>query len=140
MTTQENALPSQIYPLHSEQNKALRRHQTPSLTKNPLDFFREIGGHVIESDHGWVNYYIHPGDNCYLENMYIYPGSRQGQNGTYLLSCLEMKAKEIHGCKWLFTTISRAIPDPDKNLQMCLKRGFKFHSSTNDAIILKKEL
>ena len=107
---------------------------------NPLDFFKEIGGYVIENEHGWVNYYLHDGGNCYLENMYIYPESRKSQNGTYILTLLEIKVKEIHGCSNLFTTINRGIPDPDKNLQICLKRGFKFHSSTNDAIILKKEL
>lgn len=112
----------------------------PSLTKNPLDFFKEIGSFVIENEHGWLNYFINNDGNCYLENMYIFPESRKRQKGTSLLSNLEIQAQEIHGCKMLYTSINRHIPQADINLQIALKRGFKFHSSNNDAIILKKEL
>lgn len=106
---------------------------------NPLDYFRERGCKVMENEHGWANYYLY-GKEAYLENLYIYPEARKNQYGTSMLSCIEMEAKEIHGCQWLVTTISRGLPDPDLNLQICLKRGFSFHSSNNDAIILKKEL
>jgi len=109
-------------------------------TNNPLDFFREIGSYVLENEHGWLNYFINSEGNCYLENMYIYPSSRKLQKGTSLLSNLELQAVEMHKCKWLFTSINRHIPQVDINLQITLKRGFKFHSSNNDAIILKKEL
>lgn len=112
----------------------------PKPIKNPLDFYREIGSHVMENEHGWLNYYINSDGNCYLENLYIYPESRKSQKFTSLLSCLELQAVELHGCKMLFTSINRHIPQVDINLQIALKRGFKFHLSNNDAIILKKEL
>lgn len=115
------------------------KHQN-LINKNPLDFFRERGGFVIESDHGWVNYYIMPSGIGYLENMYIYPESRKNQNGTYLLTLLEMELKEIRGVNFYYTTISTKFGDAEKTLQICLKRGFKFHASTDDGIILKKEI
>lgn len=121
----------------------LRKTQPSSTQKklinNPLDFFKERGGEVFENEFGWANYYLFD-KGCYLENFYIYPEFRKSQKGTSLLSQLELKIKEFHGCETLTTTISRSLGNTDRTLQICLKRGFSFHSSNNDAIILKKEL
>lgn len=105
-----------------------------------MDFFRERGGFVIESAHGWLNYYVMPSGIGYLENMHIWPESRNSQNGTYLLSVFEMELKEIRGVNFYYTTINRKFGDAEKTLQICLKRGFKFHASNDDGIILKKEI
>ncbi len=115
-----------------------QKFQTSKHT-NPLNFFIERGGHVLENEHGWCNYYI-SGDLCYLENMYIYPEKRNKQNGTMLLSNLELHATEIHKCKYLSTTIALMYNNVERALQASLKRGFKFISATNDAILLRKEL
>lgn len=117
-----------------------QKSKLSSPIKNPLDFYRERGGFVIENDHGWLNYYILPNGAAYLENLYIYPESRNDQEGTYLLSILEMELKEIRGVYSYYTTINRKFGDTDKTLQICLKRGFNFHSSTEDGIFLKKEI
>lgn len=129
----------QISQSHSGSKKDQQNSQPSKHTNNPLDFFRERGSCVVENEHGWLNYYVYE-HGCYLENMYIYPESRKNQHGTMMLSNLELHLKEIIGAKTLFTTISRSHPDKDKNLQIALKRGFKFESSTSDVIILKKEL
>jgi hypothetical protein len=110
-----------------------------SKRTNPLDFFIERGGYVIENENGWCNFYV-SGEYCYLENMYVYPHARKKQNGTSLLSNLELQLVEMHKCKYLTTTISRASGNPDLTLGICLKRGFKFSFSNDDAIVLKKEL
>ena len=93
----------------------------------------------MENDHGWLNYYIMPSGIGYLENFYVYPSERQAQNGTYLLSMLELEMKELRGIDFYYTTINRKFGDADKTLQICLKRGFKFHASNDEGIILKKE-
>lgn len=94
----------------------------------------------MENEFGWLNCYIY-GDNAYLENLHIYKEHRKKQHGTMMLSNLELVLKELHSVKVLHTSISRTgLEDPDRNLQITLKRGFKFSSSTNDVIILKKEL
>ena len=76
----------------------------------------------------------------YLENFCIYPEDRKSQNGTYLLSVFEMELKEIRGVNFYYTTINLKFGDAEKTLQICLKRGFKFHASNEDGIILKKEI
>lgn len=108
---------------------------------NPLNFFIERGGKVIETEHGWCNYYI-KGDLVYLENMYIYPEFRKSQFGTSLLMRFETQLKEIDGKSSYMTTISRQLgsENVEKTLLICLKRGFKFYSSDDNAIILIKEL
>lgn len=113
----------------------------PIKTINPLDFFIERGGKVIENENGWLNYYV-DGNVAYLENMYIYPNKRKLQNGTSLLSQLEIALKELHSCKFMFTTINRVIgkENVDKTLLICLKRGFEFSSADAGAIFLKKEI
>lgn len=108
------------------------------LIKNPLDFFRERGGFVIEQEHGWINYYVNSNGTAYLENMFIYPEFRQSQNGTYLLTIFEIELKEIRGIDLYYTSINRKFGDVEKTMQICLKRGFKFHSSNDECIILKK--
>lgn len=109
-----------------------------SKPTSPLDFYRERG-EVLESEHGWCNYYIAP-EAIYLENFYIYPEFRQSQKGTALFNQFEMKAKEIHGKNLVITTISLNFNNVERALMVCLKRGFKFHSSNAEVIILKKEL
>ena len=94
---------------------------------------------MIENIHGWANYYV-MGEIAYLENVFIYPESRQKQEGTMILTCVEMQAKEIHGCKELKTTINKLVGNPDRTLQICLKRGFSLQFADNSAIILRKEL
>jgi GNAT superfamily N-acetyltransferase len=108
---------------------------------NPLNFFIERGGKVIETEHGWCNYYVNS-NHVYLENMYIYPEFRKDQLGTSLLMRLETQIKEIEGKSLYFTSISRTIgsENVEKTLMICLKRGFKFYSSDDNAIILRKEL
>jgi GNAT superfamily N-acetyltransferase len=104
-----------------------------------LDFFRERGGKIVETEFGWCNYYIIKG-SAYLENMHIYKEYRNQQNGTALLMRFETQIKEIEGIGHYFTTINRLIGDPEKNLKICLKRGFKMHSMNEDAIYLQKEI
>ena len=133
-------MPSQIFQSTSDSKKDLRKSKPQSPTNNPLDFFRERGGFVIESDHGWLNYYIMSTGVGYLENMHIYPESRMKQNGTYLLSIFEMELKEIRGVNFYYTTINRKFGDTDRTLQICLKRGFSFAASDEISITLKKEI
>ncbi len=117
----------------------LPKYQTLKPTSSPLDFFRERGN-VMETEHGWCNFYLLPNNGAYLENFYVYPEFRQSQKGTSMFNILEMTLKEIHGVKDLTTTISLHFNNVERALQVCLKRGFKFYSASNDAIILKKEL
>lgn len=72
--------------------------------------------------------------------MFIDKNHRNSQNGTALLNMVEMAAKEIHGCKYLTTTISRHFGKPETTLKICEKRGFGVLEINEDAIILKKEL
>jgi hypothetical protein len=121
-----------------ESKKGLQNFQQTRAT-SPLDFYRERGSIVIENEHGWANYFI-MGETGYLQNMYIYPTSRRSQNGTLMLSNIELSMSEIYGCKKIMTTISRLWGDAEKTLQISLKRGFKLASLTDDAIFLIKEL
>jgi hypothetical protein len=105
-----------------------------------LEFFTERGGKVLETEHGWCNYYIMPSGIAYLENFHIYKEFRNKQNGTSLLMRLETQLKEIEGVDFYTTTISTEFGDRDRALFICLKRGFKFHGSTQEAIYLKKEI
>lgn len=107
---------------------------------NPLDFFRERGGKVIETEFGWCNYYLGENGRAYLENFHVYEQFRKSQKGTSLLMRLETQLKEIEGVSLYFTTISRFMGDCNKTLLICLKRGFKFQNSDADAITLSKEL
>ena len=111
----------------------------PTKATSPLDFFRERGAQVIEESFGWVNFYP-LGEYCYLENMFIHKEFRKTQHGTSLLNRVELSAKEVYGCKYLTTTISKHFGDPEPTLKICKKRGFEVCGTSEDAIILIKEL
>lgn len=121
-----------------ESNQAQQNNQLTRAT-NPLDFYRERGAIVIENEHGWANFFV-MGKTGYLQNLYVYPTSRNKQNGTSILTNVEISMKELHNCEKIITTISRLWGDPDKTLLITLKRGFKLESMTEDAIFLSKEL
>jgi len=53
---------------------------------------------------------------------------------------LETQLKEIDGVDFYYTTISRIMGKCDSTLQICLKRGFSFHHSSDEVITLKKEI
>jgi hypothetical protein len=112
--------------------------QLQSCTR-ALDFYRERGSVVIETEHGWCNYYIMKEGVAYLENFHIYKEFRQSQKGTSLLMRLETQLQELEGMKSYFTTISTRWGDKDKTLQICLKRGLKFLSSDTETIFMQKE-
>lgn len=131
-------MPSQTSQSHTGSKKGLQNSGQEKIT-SPLDFYRERGSFVIESETGWLNYYVFP-THAYLENLFIYPEKRRQQNSTYFLSILELELKEVRGVNSYITTISRHFGDPEKTLQICLKRGFKFHGSNEDGIVLKKEI
>lgn len=114
--------------------------QLQNHINDPLEFFSERGGKVVQTEHGWCNYYIMPDGSAYLENFHIYKQFRQKQLGTSLLMRLETQLKEIEGVGVYFTTISTKFGDTSKTLGICLKRGFHFHSSDQDSIFLKKEI
>lgn len=131
---------SQISASQSEPKKATPSFQQQNHTKNPLDFFVERGGKVIQDEFGWCNYYVFPSGVAYLENMFIYPEYRGTHKFHALLMRLETQLQELEGVKEYFTTISRIMGKCEKTLAISLKMGFKFHSSNDDGITLRKEL
>ena len=131
---------SQTSQSKSESSKVKPSFQHQNLSSNPLDFFKERGGKVIETEHGWCNYYIMPNGLVYLDNLYINPDSRSSLNGTSLLMRFEVYIKEIEGKNTYYTTISRIFGDTNKTLLICLKRGMILDSMNAEAIFLKKEL
>jgi GNAT superfamily N-acetyltransferase len=106
--------------------------------KNPLDYFRQSGSNVIETDTGWANYYVF-GEECYIEIMFIYDDERKKGSATKLADIITEKAKEA-GCKYLSTTICTSKPDVERSLRAILSYGFKFYKADEKSIWFAKEL
>jgi GNAT superfamily N-acetyltransferase len=93
---------------------------------------------IIETDKGFATYKIF-GEECYLRDIYVSPENRRSHVGLHFLEGIEEKAREA-GCKYIAGTVSQISNGKTDSLIAILKAGFKLHSSTNEKIVLVKEL
>lgn len=105
---------------------------------NPLDYYRDLGSEVLETEHGWANYYL--GDlECYIENIFITKEARRSGHAKALGLALEEIARE-NGCKYMIGSTNTTKPGVERSIMGMLSFGYKYLSSSEGAIFFKKEL
>lgn len=108
------------------------------MTNSPLDYFREMGSEVYESEKGWANY-IFDAETCYIENIHVYPEFRKQGEASKIADKITEIAKE-RGCKYLLGSTNTTKPHVERSMMTLLGYGFEYLSSSQEAILYKKEI
>lgn len=96
------------------------------------------GFEVLETDHGVATYRI-LGEECYIKDIFVLKEHRHSG----VASKIGDHITEIaiaNGCKKLSGTVVPSLNGSSGSLLGLLKYGFKLHSSTQDLIVLVKEI
>ena len=102
-------------------------------------YFKEREGfETIYSDHAVATYRI-IGEECYLKDIFVHPDYRNTKQGSELADKVAQIAKE-NGCKYLTGSVVPSTNGATLSLYAMIKYGFVLKQSSNDFIILVKEI
>lgn len=93
---------------------------------------------ILENEKGFFTYMI-KGDECYIKDIFIAKEFRRTGAATEFAEQITKIAKD-NGCKFLSGTCVPSTNGSTESLKAMFSYGFKVHSSSNDLIILIKEL
>lgn len=105
---------------------------------SPLDYFKEMGSEVYESEKGWANFII-DAETCYIENIHVYPEFRKQGEASNIADKITEIAKE-RGCSFLIGSTNTTKPHIERSMMTLLSYGFKYLNSSNVSIFYKKEI
>lgn len=96
------------------------------------------GFETVETDKGVATYKI-SGEECYIKDIYVQKAFRKSGAGSEIADHI-VKIAKANGCKTLSGTIVPSLNGSTGSMMALLQYGFKLHSSTQDLIILVKEI
>lgn len=97
-----------------------------------------LGKEIIESDKGFVVYSFEK-DSVYISDVHISKEYRRSGEASKFGDIITDIAKS-KGYKTLLGSVQPSTKNSTESIQMLLAYGFKLDSSTNDFIILRKEI
>lgn len=96
------------------------------------------GFDIVETGDGFVSYQIN-GDECYVRDIYVVPEKRRERLAQILADNVTDIARKAN-CKFLSGTIYPSKTGSTESMKALIWYGFKIRASTNDCIVLVKEL
>lgn len=109
------------------------------MSSNYQKYLEEREGYsLIEDENGFASYKIF-GDECYIRDIFVVKGARDQKVGSGYCDQIVEIAKAA-GCKYLTGTVVPEAKGSTVSLMAIIKYGFKLHSSTQEKIVLMKEL
>jgi hypothetical protein len=96
------------------------------------------GREIIEYPEGFVTYSFE-GENCYIQDVFVTKDHRR-KNICFDLGDRVSRIAKEKGCKALLGSVVPTAKGSTESLKMLIAYGFMIYSSTNNFILLKKEL
>jgi GNAT superfamily N-acetyltransferase len=111
-----------------------------SLVSSPwASYVKELDDvETYETTEGFVLYKI-KGEECYIQDIYVYPEHRTANVATKLANYVTDLAKKS-GCKHLTGSVRPTARNSTISLLVLLGYGMKLHSSINNLIYFHKSL
>lgn len=101
-------------------------------------FMEREGFQTIETDKGVASYKI-SGEECYIRDIFISKAHRRSGEA-FRIGDMIAEIARINGCKKLTGSVVPSLNGSSESMMGLLKYGFKLHHSTQDFIVLVKEL
>lgn len=108
------------------------------MNKWSMYFKEREGFDSLETNEAILSYKIN-GEECYIRDIYVLPEARRGGHGWKIADIVSEMAKDI-GCKYLTGSIVPSTAGASESMMALLRYGFRISKSTEDFIILIKEL
>ena len=93
---------------------------------------------IVESDVGFATYSVAK-DGIYIEDIYVRPEYRKGHIAADMADQIAVIARE-KGLHKLYGSVCPSANGSTASLKVLLAYGFKLNSSTNNFIMLEKEI
>jgi len=104
------------------------------------DYIREIStDRIIETPEGFATYRYLSDKIVYIIDIYVKPEFRHKHYATELADCI-VKEAQVKGCTEVLGSVHPSSKTADVSLKAQIAYGFKLHSVSNGAIILKKDI
>ena len=104
------------------------------------DYVREIStDSIIETPEGFATYRYLSDKTVYIVDIFVKPEFRHKHYATELADCIIKEANE-KGCIEVLGTVHPQSKTADVRLKAQMAYGFKLHSISNGAIILRKDI
>jgi hypothetical protein len=94
---------------------------------------------VLEAEHGFATYIINPNKTVYIEDLYIVPEQRKSGLASKFTNDIIEIAK-LQGCTKLYGSVVPTTKTSTESLKAFLAFGMRLDSSTNDFIVLSKDI
>lgn len=99
----------------------------------------KTGDLVYETDKGFAVYRYVGEDTVYILDIYVFPESRHKNVASSIADDIVMEAKK-KGCTKLLGSVVPSLKNSVLGLKVLLAYGMVLDSSSNDFILLKKEI
>lgn len=93
----------------------------------------------IESDKGFCTYRFLNEKQVYIVDIYVVPSQRKSREAS-LMADLVVKTAKDKGCTQLLGTVVPTAKNSTESLKVLLGYGMELDSSSNDMIIMKKDI
>jgi GNAT superfamily N-acetyltransferase len=93
---------------------------------------------ILEDDYGFATYKI-INNECYLRDIFVIKQFRQHNHATKLADTVSKIAKDA-GCLRLLGTVAPSASGSSLSMKLLLDYGMRLKSSSNDFIVLEKDL
>jgi hypothetical protein len=93
---------------------------------------------IVESEKGFATYYFID-DSVYIETIFVHPDYRD-TGETFVMAGKIAKIAKEKGCTKMLGSVCPTAKGSSTSLCMLLTHGFKLDSSTNNFIVVKKDI
>ena len=97
------------------------------------------GKHIIESDKGFATYVFNPDNSVYIQDIFVHPDYRHDHVAAHMADEIVKLSKE-RGCTRLYGSVVPSANNSTASLKVLFAYGFKLDKSTNDFIVVSKEI
>lgn len=94
---------------------------------------------IIEMEHGFATYRYLDSNSVYIVDIYIQPDHRKSKLASVIADEV-VKASKLRGCTKLLGTVTPSANNSTVSLKVLLGYGMSLKSSSNDLIIMEKEI
>ena len=94
---------------------------------------------IVETEHGFATYRYLDSNSVYIVDIYIQPDHRKSKLASVIADEV-VKAAKLRGCTKLLGTVTPSANNSTISLKVLLGYGMSLKSSSNDLIIMEKEI
>ncbi len=94
---------------------------------------------IVESDYGFATYRYIGDKTVYIVDIYVIPAARQERHASLMANVIASEAKD-RGCIEMIGTVNPSAKGATTSLRVLLGYGMELKSSTDNVIVMRKDI